>query len=188
MYDSITQRSTIKFDEFQNVTKKIEGIENKLNELLKIKSVNKGTRITLDIETLLKNINIENLAEIQEKTTEIMFTILHDYRHNQRVVFNEEFDSSKVGKWFNNLKNIIISYKWSQYIDIHTIFKNIVAYKYWKGREDVPSKALIELYSIYGSFDKDDQESFRNTIMLELNKCYEEPKEEDEIPQDDVPF
>jgi hypothetical protein len=191
MYDSLTREATVPITQVDSLLKKIDRIENRIENLINTKVVTDDSKISIDIEKLSKKLDITKTEELKDKILDLVHIILRKdgYSHLQRINFKKEFDIATGKKWLKNLEKIVAEYKWSKYVDLNIVFEDTVDYKYYTDKMDIPYKVLFELYNIYKKIDESEIRTFVKAIILEFNKCYIEDNEEETATEDShIPY
>lgn len=196
MYESLTKKDKVANALIQPLELKLDKIDKNITKLFESKSVD-NNKLSFDLNSLIRETNIENLEEIKDKIQELLldircYILWHDegFSHENRVYFNKKFTDKTVKEWLDYLKILIQSFKWSKQIHSEKVFEKFNLSKYNKWYNEISYKTLFELYTIYNGLNKEDKEGFYNTVALEFNKNYDEQKpptkKSEEV--DDLPF
>jgi hypothetical protein len=196
MYESLTRKDKVANALIQPLETKLDKIDKNITKLFESKTVD-NNKLSFDLNSLIRETNIENLEEIKDKIQELLLDI-RCYEHwydegisnEKRVYFNKKFTAKTVKDWLDSLKILIQSFKWSKQIHSEKVFENFNLSKYNKWNNEISYKSLFELYTIYNGLNKDDKNGFYNTVALEFNKNFDEqkpPTSKREEP-DDLPF
>lgn len=195
MYESLTKKDKIPTTIIQPIEAKIDRIEKNINKLFENKSTDNGNQVTIDLSSLTRATNIENLLELQNQIQSLLFDIT-DYQiwsddgdefTGKRVFFDKRFSDEMAQQWLEYLKPLTQSFKWSREIHVETVFKGFPLLKYNKNNFEISYKTLFELFTIYNSLEKEDKESLVKTVALKLNNNYEKPPVKVQ-PESDLPF
>jgi len=177
-YDALTKETTVALEKVEGLEKKLEKIETHLKLLVdSVKKTGDKNKVTIDIGKLTSELSIENLKEIQEKIDSLLNKILIDNDYGIRLKFREKFDEQKSADWLGSLEKIVHDYKWSKYVPINEIIKQ-VPFTFWKERSEVPHAALLELVGIVNSLSKEDRKLLLNTIIQKFNEFFEKEPEQ----------
>ena len=191
-YESLTKKQNVPIDKIVTIEKKLEKIEYQLKLLSDgITSRNDTGTISIDIASLTKNLNIDNLTEIQDRIESILYELLYDEADNypyELLKFTEEISPEEISLWIQHIGKIIKDYKWSKYISASVIFSSF-SYEFMHNSYKLTHKLLFELFSIASSLNKEDQLALAKTISVKFNELYEIPPPfSSRSTGDDVPF
>lgn len=198
MYESLTRKDKAVNVLIQPLEQKIDKIEKSLSKLIESKTESAGNKLTFDISTLSREINLESLEEIQDKFHQLLFDIRFNTIWNddgeghtsQRVYFDKLFTSEMTQAWLATLSDLVQSFKWSKEINAETVFQGFPLSKIHKWYSAIPYKTLFELHTLYKSLEATDKMQFINTVAQELNKNYDKPSPNPKAQEsiDDLPF
>ena len=203
MYESLTRKDKAVNVLIQPLETKIDKIEKSLSKLIESKTESTDNKLTFDLSSLNREVNLEKLETIQDKIQQVLSDIrLHIYwsdddgepNATQRIYFDKKFTPEMTKMWLDTLKDLIQSFKWSKEVHAETVFKGFPLSKINKWHYEIPYKVLFELYTLYNSLEEDDKNGFLNTVSQELNKNYDKPSLSTKAPEpppdavDDLPF
>lgn len=191
MYESLTRN--IKKDDLnlKPLEDKISHIDSNLKKLLESKSTSQGKKISFDISKLSKDVDLENLENLQIKIDEVLKSIfcyetfnMNDGMtyHHKRVWFDKVISEKETTEWLNYLSEIVKNYKWSKFIIYNVVFKNVHLSKYNKNNKEIAHKSIIELDSIFKAFSNEEKKSFIKTVQQKFHDAYEAPVNDDDLP------
>jgi len=180
VYDALTKERTVSVEKIEDLKKRLEKIESLLKTLTESSKATKDNKITIDLEKIISEIDIDELEKIQEKIDNLLSEILTYYNNKPRLKIKKEFDDKLAENWLSHLSKVVHNFKWSKFVPITEIVKG-VPFSYWKDRSDVPYKALLELLSIVRSLSDEDRKVFLKTVVKKFNDIYE-PEPEDDFP------
>ncbi len=198
-YEALTTRQTVAIDKIELLEKKLGKIEYQLKLLSDgIISRNENNTISIDIASFSKELDIENLSEIQDKIDSILFEMLYGIEENafepysyKLLSFREKITPEKAAEWLKHIGNIVKEYKWSKNISAEVIFSDL-PYEFKAGSYNLSHKLLLELYGISSRLSAKDQVALSKTVAAKINDCFEEsiPEQEPfpEAPGDEIPF
>lgn len=191
-YESLTKEQNVPIGKIVTIERKLERIEHQLKLLSdNITSRNGADTISIDIANLTKEMNIDNLTELQNKIDEVLDEMLYEQADNYApplIRFTQKVSANNISKWFENIEKIIQDYKWSKNIAASVVFEEF-NYLFRNNSYPLPHKLLLELSSIASSLNEKDKIALSTTIAAKFNELYEEPEPESErIPSEDVPF
>ena len=183
MYESLTRKDKVANALIQPLEIKLDKIDKNISKLFESKSVD-SNKLSFDLNSLIRESNIENLEEIKDKIQDLLFDIRYYKYWNEdigetnakRIYFNKEFTDQAAKSWLDSLKELIQSFKWSKQIDCKIVFKGYNLSRFNKYNYEIPYKTLFELFTIYNGLNKEDKTGLYNTVALELNKNFDEPK------------
>ena len=191
MYESLTKKDKVENALIQPLDAKLDRIDKNISKLFESKSI-ESNKLSFDLNSLIRETNIENLEQIKDKIEELLYDIrCFDYydedgqSQGRKVYFSKKFTPETAKLWLDSLKTLIQSFKWSKQIHSSKIFANFNLSKFNKFNNETAYKTLFELYTIYNRLNKDDKTGFYNTVAFELNKNYDEPAKR---ASDDLPF
>ncbi|MEO5912340.1 MAG: hypothetical protein ABIP95_15745 [Pelobium sp.] len=164
---------------------KIDSIEKNILKILQAKHFEDDEKISFNVSSIVKEVNIEQLEQLQEKVQVLLYHILNEEIHNsygdyyteKRIFFKQKSNYELVKKWLQDLGHILKSYKWSRYINVENLFIGFPILKTIQSSQDVIYKNVLELSNIYNSISEEDKDSFVNTVCQYIDNNYENPKE-----------
>ena len=191
-YEALTKEQTVSIDKVDKLERRLGKIEYQLKLLSDgITSRNENNTISIDIASLAKELNIDNLSEIQNRIDNILYKILYDENDEEYVYqllkFTQIVTPEKASEWIKHIGQIIKEYKWSKYISASDVFSDF-SFEFVHGSYNLTHKLLFELFSISSSLSQEDREALAKTIAAKFNDIYEkQPPEPFNLP-DDAPF
>ncbi|MCX6641388.1 MAG: hypothetical protein NTW14_13065 [bacterium] len=202
VYDSLDRDKHVPITVIEQFSKKLENIELQIRSLAESKTEEShGSRIaSFDLKQLSSDLVRTDFQELKKRIEDILDNIIFDPFHDQRVIFSEEWDASKVKTWLESLVVLTKEFKWSTTISILELYRGLEeSYRYWKSRSEIPYDYVRELCVIANNIEDSERDSFATTVALKLNKCFQPPPpmpvppppEPPELPDgigEDVPF
>lgn len=194
MYEALEKSTTFAASDLITFDKKIDKIENYLNELLSTKqSKSSGGKIIFDVSKLTTDIEFENLERLKEKIDDtIRGLLIHDGLY-KRGEFYKKPTLKWVKQWVESLPSILKKYKWSKTILFMDVFlRNNMPVGWYSKYDEIPYRCVFELNQIYETLDDEGKKALLNTIMKEISNLVTKPPEPDKPlkpPEpDDIPF
>lgn len=172
----------IEHGELKKVETKIDSLNDLIGSLIQ-KTSSEESKLVIDVNDLLKDVNLEKLKELQDQLevllTEIFEAIDYEdafdfsYNINIEFDFTSEFDKNKIQKWLDNLGVLLSQYKWSKTIDIDVLFdKSEFKYEVLQEKTCIPYEDILKLYSIYSNIaEGNDKDAFITTILKKFEDC-----------------
>lgn len=185
IYEALTKKQNIVSNEIHSLNSKIDSIEKNILKILQAKHFEDDEKISFNVSSIVKEVNIEQLEQLQEKVQVLLYHILNEEIHNsygdyyteKRIFFKQKSNYELVKKWLQDLGHILKSYKWSRYINVENLFIGFPILKTIQSSQDVIYKNVLELSNIYNSISEEDKDSFVNTVCQYIDNNYENPKE-----------
>lgn len=170
-------------DELREISKKLNQVYETISSLGKVENNDDK----LSIENLLKIVEINNLTEIQERLSSILYNIfINDlYSSTPYTIELESIpEDEKIKKWLESLGEILKSFKWSEKIKLRDLFKNAdFPFINMMEEDEIAYKDILDLYKFYKS-SKSDEIAFINRVREALIETVVVKKniEDDEFP------
>lgn len=174
-------------DELKEISKKLNQVYETISSLGRVENNDEK----LNIENLLKVVEINNLTEIQERLSIILCNIFIDdlYSNTPYTIELERVpEDEKIKKWLESLGEILKSFKWSEKIKLKDLFKNAdFPFINMMKEYGIIYKDILDLYKYYKS-SKSDEVAFINRIKEALSETVVVRKNNLENDDDEFPF
>jgi hypothetical protein len=189
IYETLSEKSksidkSVERDILNEINQKIQLI-NEFVKKISLNNENSNGNLVIDIKSIKDGLKIVKLEEIQDSIEDSICNIIlymypsHGYNADQRIVIINDYDEKDVKNWLDSFEIIIETFKWSKTVNILDVFKPF-GYKYWKDRDNIEIKYIINLYTIYKSLPEIESDNFVRVIKSKLSKVT--------TIEDDVPF
>lgn len=156
-------------DELKEISKKLNQVYETISSLGKVENNNDK----LNIENLLKVVEINNLTEIQGRLSKVLDKLLKEnnpflnnpYTISLKTVPNDD----QIKEWLESLKEILKVFKWSERIKLTKLFEE-ANFNFQSIQErTVNYRDILELYKFYEGSNSDEK-PFINRIREEFEK------------------
>lgn len=203
MYDSLEGMRSVPKAIFDNVSKKIDKIENQLKILLESQTFENNTdnKVNFDLRKLISEQSLEDFELLRDKIFKIVDELLFFYDWNnectQRIELVEKLEIENFKKWIKNLDQTIFKFKWAKTINSSFFFAELGSpFTIIDFASEIPTKAPIEftvlMNDLMNKLSKDEYNNLVEILLIEFNRLCKVP--ENEIPKlefiedDDLPF
>lgn len=181
MYEFLTQDRSVPKQFVQDISLKIDKLNDQIYKLFDTRKKEVNSKITFDVSQLTNSFNFEEVEKIRDSLFELLNKILAP--KGLKRLIGVEFIYDDVIAWINSLILKINIYKWSQFVDCQDLFSHLVDKFYRIPHFRISSKIILQFVSLVQECQKRlDEEEYRNminAIVLALNRLDSD---------DDLPF
>ena len=180
VYDSIYKEYIVSSTEIEKLCEQVSKLENQIKLLIDSKTETKNGSMTFDVKVLAQELNLQEIKEIKskiEKYISDIFYVTNNFGDQQsRVSIIKGTSCEDINKWIDSLKDIVIKYKWSNFISIDTVFSVLNSKYVIEISEDIPYDSVLNSWNVCNKvkslFSEEDYNSFVNNITDILNNIY----------------
>lgn len=181
MYEFLTQDRSVPKQFVQDISLKIDKLNDQLYKLFDTRKNGTNSKITFDISQLTNSFNFDEVEKIRDSLFEFLNKILA--AKGLKRLIGTEFIYDDVIIWVNSLISKINIYKWSQFIDYHDIFAPLADKLYRIPYFRISSKIILQFVSLVQECQKrldiEEYSNMINALVLALNRLEYD---------DDLPF
>ena len=184
MYEFLTQDRSVPKQFVQDISLKIDKLNDQLYKLFETKKNGANSKITFDISQLADSFDFNEVEKIRDSLLELLWEILdfgssQTFKLNIGVVFTYE----DAIKWIDDLVSKIDIYKWSKFLDYSDVF-DVLKDKFCKFPPyRINSKIILRFISfVQECRQKLDEKEYRNMVNNVIVQTLNQLEEEDELP------
>lgn len=195
MHESLSKRQRIDLSVLNSLQTKIDQLEATISKLIDNKKDSGDSILTLDVAGLVRDTNVDSLLKSQDKVNDILMRICQvadvdeygNLEFRNRFVLKENVSKALIKDWFEHLRVVLQSYKWSKYLPTNVVLLEFPLIKIDRLGQEINYQDLLELFTFYNSISTQDQDTLCNTVVDRINK-YVEYAPVQTYANDDLPF
>ncbi|WP_270545323.1 DUF4062 domain-containing protein [Butyricimonas paravirosa] len=184
MYEFLTQDRSVPKQFVQDISLKIDRLNDQLYKLFETKKNGTSSKITFDISQLIDGFNFDEVENIRDTLFDLLSKILN-FDNSQSPILNTGtvFSYENVIEWMKDLVSKVDIYKWSKFLDYRDVFDILKDKFYNFPPYRINSKTVLKFISCVQECEKKlDKEEYRNMVNNVIVRTLNQLEEDDGLP------